>query len=151
VHLEIDATQCSFSLADPVAKIEFPYRVVVDDDVPSVSPRPQDATQCDLPGASGLITFEKVDGNGQSYCVCEKGKCLPPNNPAVTLKKGSYPFTFTWDKRNWYGPSDTNNPEGPPFPVGDYTVTISAIGTQATPSGDAGFVIMATLPIHLLP
>jgi hypothetical protein len=51
------------------------------------------------------------------------------------LKQGSYPSTFTWDKHSWFGPSDTNNPEGPPFTVGDYTVTVSAIGTQATSMG----------------
>ena len=150
VHLEIDGTACTFSLADP-ATVSIPYHVVVDQDVGGVTPRTQDGGQCGKPGASGLITFEKVAGNAQQYCLCDVGKCPPPSPPPVTLKKGSYPFTFTWDKRNWFGPSDTNTPEGMAFPVGDYTLTVSAIGLQATPNGDMGFVIEATLPVHLVP
>jgi hypothetical protein len=150
-HLEIDASQCTFSLADPVAKIDFPYRVVIDQDIAGVTARAQDGGMCGDPGPSGLIPFEKVDGNQQMYCICDLGKCAPTTGTPVTLKQGSYPATFTWDKHNWFGPSDTGNPEGPVFPVGDYTVTVSAIGIQASPTGDVGFVITATLPIHLVP
>ena len=151
VHLEIDGAACTFSLADPVAKVAIPYHVVVDQDVTGVTPRTQDGGQCGKPGSSGLIIFEKVDGNAQHYCLCDIGQCPPSTSPPVTLKKGSYPSTFTWDKNNWFGPSDTNKPEGQAFPVGDYTFTVSAIGLQTTSSGDMGFVITGTLPIHLIP
>jgi hypothetical protein len=151
VHLEIDGAACTFSLADPVAEVTIPYHIVVDQDVAGVTPRPQDASQCDQPGPGGLITFAKVDGNAQQYCRCDNGKCAPPQNPPVTLKAGSYAGTFTWDKHNWFGPSDSNNPEGPVFPVGDYTFTLSAIGVQTTVDGEMGWVITATMPIHLVP
>jgi hypothetical protein len=150
VTIEIDANECTFSLADP-SLVTIPYRVVVSHDVAGVTPRPQDAGMCDAPGASGLITFEKVDGGGQQYCLCDVGLCAPTNAAPVTLKAGSYPATFTWDKRNWFGPSDTGNPKGPAFPAGDYTVTVSAIGMHDVGGFEEGFVVTATLPIQLVP
>lgn len=150
VHIEIDNSQCTFSFADPMDKIAINYQVVVDADVSGVHPRPQDAGHCDPPGPSGLITFEKVDGNQQQYCLCDVGPCPGPGTDPVTIKKGSYPGTFTWDRHNWFGPSDTLNPEGPLFPVGDYTLTVSAIGTVDQGGSQAGFVINATMPIHLI-
>jgi hypothetical protein len=151
VHIEIDGSACTFSLSDPVAQVSIPYQIVVDQDVTGVTPRPQDAGQCDKPGASGLITFAKVAGNNQQYCLCDVGLCAPQMNPAVTIKAGTYPATFTWDKHTWFGPSDFNNPEGPLFTAGDYTLTISAIGLQTTSSGDVGWTITATMPVHLVP
>ena len=151
VHLEIDAAQCTFSLADPQATVSLPYRVVVDQDVTGVTPRSQDAGQCAMPGPSGLITFEKISGNQQQYCICDSGLCAPTGMLPVTLKKGTYPVAFTWDKHNWYGPSDTNNPEGLTFPVGDYTLEVSAIGLHTVPDGDVGFIVSASMPIHIVP
>jgi hypothetical protein len=149
-HIEIDASHCTFSLSHP-AKISFPYKVVIDQHIAGVVPRAQDAGGCGRPGASGLITFEKVDGNRQNYCICDTGLCPPPKDTPVTLPKGSYPGTFTWDKRNWDGPSDTARPEGPPFPAGDYTVTVSAVGTQLVAGKQVEFVVKGTLQIHLVP
>jgi hypothetical protein len=151
VHIEIDSAQCTFSLSDPVAQVALPYHVVVDQDVVGVTPRSQDAGQCGLPGPSGLTTFEKISGNMQQYCICDSGLCAPTQGLPVTLKKGSYPVTFTWDKRNWFGPSDTANPEGMTFPAGDYTLDVSAIGLHTVPDGDVGFVVSASMPIHLVP
>src|SRR4051812_16864937 len=42
VHIEIDASQCTFSFSDPVQTISIDYQVVVDADVASVIPRAQD-------------------------------------------------------------------------------------------------------------
>jgi hypothetical protein len=150
VHIEIDASACTFSLSDP-ALVVIPYRVVVDQDVFSITPKPQDLGHCEMPGPSGLITLEKVDGGQDHYCLCDVGFCANPMIPPVTLKQGSYDATFTWDERNWYGPSDTDNPEGAPFPVGDYTLTVSAIGVQSVTKGDLPFEVSATLPIRLVP
>jgi hypothetical protein len=146
-HIDFTNTQCSFSLSDPVAHVDFTYNVVVDQDVAGVVPQPQDAGGCGAPGPSGLIVFESVGGGGQNYCLCDTGLCAPPGGMPVTLKQGTYPATFSWDKRNWSGPSDTGNPEGPPFPVGDYTVSVSAVGSYT----GAAFNVSASLPIQLVP
>src|SRR5436305_1036567 len=50
VLIQIDASQCTFSFADPVNTISIAYQVVVDADITGVIPRPQDAGQCDQPG-----------------------------------------------------------------------------------------------------
>jgi hypothetical protein len=151
VHIDITAKQCTFSLSDPAATITIPYQVAVDQDTGGVIPRAQDAGQCGQPGPSGLITFEQVDGDGQKYCLCNTGKCAPPSGSQVTLKQGSYPAKFTWSKNNWLGPSDTGNPEGAPFPVGDYTLTVSAVGSIITPDSETPFSVTGTMPIHLVP
>jgi len=149
--MEIDAPPCAFSLSDPMATITFSYRVIVDQDIPGVVPKPQDAGGCDQPGPSGLILFEKVGGSGQNYCLCDTGLCVPPSQTPVTLTAGTYPGTFTWDKHNWNGPSDTGNPEGAIFPVGDYSVVVSAVGAMTTPGGSMPFTVSATLPIQITP
>jgi hypothetical protein len=151
VHLEIDGVACTFSLSDPQATVSLPYHVVVDADVTGVTPRSQDAGQCGTPGESGLITFEKVSGNQQQYCLCDTGLCAPSQKPPVTLKKGSYPVMFTWDKHNWYGPSDTGNQEGATFPVGDYVLEVSAIGLHTVLDGDEGFIVSSSMPVHIVP
>jgi len=151
VHIDITGKQCTFSLSDSVAKITIPYQVVVDQDTSGVIPSEQYASQCGQPGPSGLITLEQVDGNGQKYCLCNMGKCAPPIGSPVTLKQGSYPATFTWSKNNWLGPSDTGTPEGPPFPVGDYMLTVSAVGSLLGPAGEVPFSVTGTLPIYLVP
>jgi hypothetical protein len=125
----------------------IPYDVVVASDATNVVPQPQDAGGCGQPGTSGLILFERVDGGGQAYCLCDTGLCLAMPLPPRTLHAGTYATTFSWDGKNWNGPSDTGNPQGPPFPPGDYTVSVSAIGTQGT----ASFAVSATLAIRLTP
>jgi hypothetical protein len=127
------------------------YQIVVDQDTPGVSPRAQDGGGCGQPGASGLIPFEQVEGMNQQYCLCDEGPCGSPTKPAVTLKQGTYPATFTWDKHTWFGPSDTGNPEGPLFTVGDYTLQVNAIGTQLVGANQVGFNVTGTLPIRLTP
>ena len=74
------------------------------------------------------------------------------------MPKGTYPRTFTWDGVNWRGPSDTGNPKGPPFPPGDYTLTIAATPGTLLETDDAGAdagkeraTLEATYPIRLLP
>src|SRR6185503_6625777 len=104
-------------------------------------------TTCGTPGPSGLYTFEKLSGDGQSYCLCDGGKCAPPTNVPITLKAGTYPSSFTWDGKNWSGPSDFGNPKGPPFPAGSYTLDVSATGTSA----GTAFNVFVNLPITLVP
>ena len=96
---------------------------------PLVIPWSQDAGNCDTPEASGLILFEDLNGNAERYCVCDQGLCGSPPLVPATIPAGQTPGAFTWTGRNWWGPSDTGNPLGDPFPAGTYTLEVSAIGT----------------------
>lgn len=163
VHIVVDATKCTFTLAEAAAKISIPYDLVVDEDVPGFVP-----TQPYWYGstAANLALQESLGGGGQGYCLCDQGLPYPqcplddgglgsPDGGAtgacgeVTIPAGTYHRVFTWDGRNWTGPSDTDNPEGPPFPAGDYAFDVS---TQVGSIGDAGALgAEARLPIRLVP
>ncbi len=151
VHIEIDPSRCVFSLAQAHAGIAIGYDVIVDANVPGVVPRSQDAGNCGAADGSGLIPFESVAGAGQHYCVCDTGLCPPPTGAPVTLPAGRYHHTFMWDGTNWSGPSDTGNPEGPPFPAGTYTLTVSAVGTTPADGSASSFTVAGTLAITLTP
>jgi hypothetical protein len=138
---------CTFTAAQALAGIAIPYDVVVTNDVAGVILTPRDAGGCGVPGNSGLIVFEQLAGNAQSYCLCDTGLCGPSSLPPVTLHPGSYAGAFSWDGKNWNGPSDTGNPKGAPFPPGTYTLSVRATGT----SGGSIFVVSATLAIRLTP
>lgn len=137
--------ETAFTVGEAQAGVEFKYVVVVTGDVADVVPMTDNT--CDKPGASGLYVNERVQGNDQNYCVCDQGKCPPPNDPAIVLKAGEYPDSLEWDGVNWNGPSDFNQPKGPPFPPGMYTVKLRAAGTH---QGQA-FEVTAELPITLTP
>ncbi len=137
--------ETAFTVGEAQAGVEFKYVVVVTGDVADVVPITENT--CDKPGASGLYVNERVQGNDQNYCVCDQGKCPPPNDPAFVLKAGEYPDSLEWDGVNWNGPSDFNQPKGPPFPPGMYTVKLRAAGTH---QGQA-FEVTAELPITLTP
>jgi hypothetical protein len=150
---------CTFTLAQAAAGISIAYDVVVAQDVPGVIPAGQSSAPA--PGPSGLIVFEKLGGGGQSYCLCDTGLGAQPSQTPVTIKKGTYPGTFTWQGKNWTGPSDFGNPMGAPFPAGDYRLDVSAIGNVV--DGDAGaddagadagtrsFTVAAAFRITLVP
>jgi hypothetical protein len=138
---------CRYSLAQAAAGIRVPYELDVAADIPEIVARSPNGSSCAQPGASGLILFEMLSGNGQSYCLCDTGLCAQPGMQAFTLKQGSYPATFDWDGRNWSGPSDTSNPEGPPFPAGTYQLLVRTTGTA---SGTA-FDVSATMGLILSP
>jgi hypothetical protein len=142
-----EPVRCSYTLAEAAAGITIPYDVVIAMDVDGVVSMPQDAGMCQSPGASGLAVFERLNGNGQGYCLCDVGLC-PGMTMSVTLRAGRYHQAFKWDGRNWGGPSDTGNPEGPPFPAGaGYVLLLSAKGAvQGTP-----FNVQASLSITLTP
>jgi len=56
------------------------------------------------------------------------GLAPPPKGTVKSLNKGTYAHIFTWDGRNWTGPSDFGNPKGKPFPAGAYDVTVTIHG-----------------------
>lgn len=149
VSIHFSAKKCSWTLAEAASGIEVPWNIVVEVDHKKVFPQPQDAGWCGQPGTSGLIVFEKLIGGDQTYCICDQGLCMGPDDQPVILKKGEYPGSFEWDGVNWTGPSDTGNPKGDPFPPGTYTLTVSAVGALGKRSGNP-FEVKGTLEIQLL-
>lgn len=124
-----EPVDCVFSLAEAAAGISIPYAVVVEQEVTDVIPNQQ--VSCDTPGAHNLYLFEKISGGNESYCVCDTGLCPEPPATPVVVGAGTYPAVFDWDGKNWFGPSDTGNPKGPPFPPGEYTLHVSTKGEHA--------------------
>jgi hypothetical protein len=119
----------SWTLAQAAAGIEVPYAVIIEAEIPKVIPRAQDAGHCTQPGPSELDVFEQLEGNGQSYCECDSGLCAGPSEDPRTIPAGQTAQMFRWTGTNWSGASDTNNPLGPPFAAGVYTLKVSAVGT----------------------
>jgi hypothetical protein len=118
-----------------------------------IHPAQSDAGRCQQPDDAGLIVSFDISGGSQRYCLCDTGLCATQSLTATTVL-GDYVRTISWDGRNWQGPSDTGNPEGAPFPVGSYTLTLTASGTyQEYPdaSSDSTFTITATRPIIITP
>ena len=135
VRLQFPDDKCSYTQAVLAAGIVMKYELVIDADVTGVHPTPADAGRCGMPdAASGLIVGFKLEGQGQQFCRCDVGPC-PGGTFTTTARKGTYAGGIAWDGRNWGGPSDTNNPKGPPFPPGTYTLTVSAGGTREVAGG----------------
>lgn len=143
VRIEFDPQPCAFTLAEAQAGISFSYRVIVDNDLPSVNVKTPNGNACFSVDASGLPTKATVTGAGQRYAIDDAGRCAAQSAVAVDLHKGTYTDVFVWTGRNWSGPSDTNNPLGPAFPAGDYTVDVTVNG--------ADFVVWSRLTITLVP
>jgi hypothetical protein len=151
VSVEFTTTDCTYTLAEAAAGIKIDYQLVVAADIPNVYPLPQDGGGCGTPDASGLIAFEKLEGDGQTYCICDEGLCPGPSGNPSTVAMGSWPGSFDWDGVNWTGPSDFGAPKGKPFPAGDYTLTVSAIGEYDDAGTKKPFSVSGTFPIHLVP
>jgi len=152
VHLEFTSTKCVFTLAEAAAGIQIDYRIIVDEDILTVVPKPQDDGGCGQPGPSGLIVFEDLSRSGSSdrYCLCDVGLC-PAGGTPVTLKAGTYESSFLWDGRNWTGPSDFGNPKGEPFPPGEATLVLSARGEFDEGGTMKGFAVDGKFAIFLVP
>ena len=137
---------------DPIAVdvaltgIEIPWVMMVEADVNDVVPEPQDAGDCHEPDDSGLIVFERIQGGGNVFCRCDEGLCDGFDATPRTIPRGATPGRFTWNGRNWQGPSDTGAPPDEPFPPGLYTLTVSAVGRyQGNP-----FVVANTVQVQLV-
>jgi hypothetical protein len=128
------------------------YRTVVDDPVPAVTLEPLDAARCDRPDPSGLAVLETISGGDeQVYCLCDTGRCMP-GEVTADLVPGAWETVFPWDGRNWRGPSDTMNPEGPPFPPGIYRFEVRAAGSVEDPGGGRRpFEVTASKTFLLVP
>ncbi len=128
VCIRFDAQDGLSSVEEAANGITIPYTIIVEEDVDDVVVLPQDAGLCGRAGTSGLIVFEQLTGGGQNYCRCDEGLCAGPDLTPRTIAAGATTAAFEWTGRNWYGPSDTGNPLGEPFPAGIYTLQASAIG-----------------------
>jgi hypothetical protein len=136
---------CTFTQAEAAAGISVPYQFTIETDLTGVVPIAQDFGDCDLPGPSGLIRFERLEGDDQLYCECDSGLCMPPTGTPTDLTAGTWDHTFEWSGLNWSGWSDTGNEPGDAFPPGSYTLTVSAKGTV----DGVDFEVLATWPITI--
>jgi hypothetical protein len=93
-----------------------------------VTPLPQDDGRAGKPGAGGLFPFAEIRGGEQYYGLRDVGLGPSTAGHRFFLKQGTYTATFAWDGRNWRGPSDTNQPKGPPFPPGTYEARVRVVG-----------------------
>lgn len=150
VTIRIPNDVYEFTLEEAAAGVWFDYDVVVMRHLKGVIPVPQDAGMASGPGQSGLMPFEEIVGNGQSYSLQDIGLGKPDLEPR-RVKKGTFPLSFGWDGRNWSGPSDTNMPKGDPFPPGKYTLRISLKGEVETPEGRKPYRIIETATVVLTP
>jgi hypothetical protein len=139
----------TFTLAEVAKGVKFPYRAEVRQDVPGMIPNPQNTGGNKPNDPSGLQPFPVVSGNGQRYCLQDVGLGPPPSQTPRTIKKGKYDYSFSWDGRNWTGPSDFGNPKGKPFPPGTYQFMVSALGRRQTVEGVRQYNIVGNVKVIL--
>lgn len=150
VSIEFTANDCTFTVAEAAAGIQIGYQVVVANDVPNVHPLSQD-TGCGGAGPSLLYVFENLGDNGQNYCICDQGLCPGSGPDPVTIPQGTYAASFSWDGKNWSGPSDTGMPKGAAFPPGDYTLTVSSKGDFTEAGVNKPYEVIGKAIVHLVP
>jgi hypothetical protein len=151
--LTFDGAPCSYSQAEIAAGIGIPYHEEIDQPLAGLYPIQGDAGRCQQPDEAGLIVSFDISGGGQRYCLCDQGLCAAQSF-STSAAVGNYYHQILWDGRNWYGPSDTGNPEGAPFPVGTYTITLTATGNTSGISdatSAAPFTLTATRTITITP
>jgi hypothetical protein len=149
VKIVFSKPEYSFTLQEATKGVSIEYQIVVDRDVSGIVPLPQDVGHAFLPGPSGLIPFEELSGNGHRYRLSDVGLGDIPSTTPTTIKQGSYSRNFTWDGRNWSGPSDYGHPKGAPFPAGDYALHVSCIGHEVLENSKPGFTIQSSVRVRL--
>lgn len=97
-------------------------------------------------GPGGPQPLLLPDGGVRYPSPLDDNYCAP-----VTLEKATYSRSFTWDGRSWDGPSDTVNPEGAPFPPGDYALKIGIYGRLAGDGGSKDVAVDAQFLVRLVP
>jgi hypothetical protein len=149
VRIEFPEKGYVFTTAEAAKGVKIEYRIVVDQDFPNLIPMPHGPSSATPPGPSGLYPLERIAGNGQMYCLLDFGLGPPPKEFIKPVKTGTYVHSFTWDGRNWGGPSDTGQPKGPPFPPGEYTLTITLHGKNMTDAGKQPYQITKSVKLVL--
>jgi hypothetical protein len=128
VKIEFAAEGYTFTLAEAARGVKIAYKVIVSQDYPGVIALPHGPSSHTPAGPSGLHPLEKISDQKNLYCLLDFGLAPPPREVVKTIKKGTYVHSFSWDGRNWIGPSDFGNPKGKPFPAGTYDLTITLHG-----------------------
>ncbi|WP_170228752.1 hypothetical protein [Polyangium fumosum] len=149
VSVEFVTTDCTYTVAEAAAGIKIDYNIVAASEVANVYPGSQ--SSCGQPDESGLIPLAVLSGGDQKYCLCDVGICPAPGDVPNPVPAGTYPGSFTWDGVNWNGPSDFGAPKGEPFPPGDYTLSVSAIGEYDEAGAKKPFKVEGTFVLHLVP
>ena len=150
VSLDLSGNPPVLTLAQAERGVTFLYRARIESPLPAVTSMPLDAGGCDQPDASGLSIFETITGD-HTYCLCDTGRC-GRGNSTVDLVPGVHEASFEWDGREWFGPSDTQNPKGDPFPPGTYEVRVTASGTYRDDGGaEVPWEAVARVGLHLVP
>lgn len=141
VRIEFPKDGYSLTLAEAAKGVKLSYKIIVGRDMPGVIAMANPPSFYEPAGPSGLHPHETIAGGGQLYSLNDFGLSFPPKEVAKTLKKGTFTHTFTWDGRNWTGPSDFRKPKGGPFPAGTYDVTVSLRGKLITDTGKVPYTI----------
>lgn len=144
---------CRFTLAQAAAGIGFRYSVIVSDVdaqfVESAPPLNQTCAQ-EKPGL-GIYVFERItDGGTTIYCLCDQGNCMQPS-VSMGATAGQTELSFSWGGRSWSGPSDTNNPKGPPVAPGDYVFSIESVVGDSRTNPVPGTVVHGNFFFTLTP
>jgi len=150
ISVRIPSDEYRFTLAEAAEGVRFDYNLVVAEMLESVIPFPQDIGGAMGNGPSGLMPFETIKGDGQSYGLYDVGLGQPDLRPRK-IEQGTYPHSFVRDGRNWGGPSDTSMPKGEPFPPGTYTLRVRVKGEIETPKGRKPYDVSDTTEIVLTP
>ncbi len=147
IRVEFDKPSYRFSQAQAASGVEIGYTITVTRDTPGLHPRTQKSASS--PDANGLLPMAGIQGNGQRYWVWDFGLGAAQPVRFRTIPKGTTHHTLVWDGRNWQGPSDTNQPKGPPFPPGRYTVLVRMVGVRKTEDGQEPYEIKQTAELVL--
>jgi hypothetical protein len=150
ISIQLPRDEYEFTLGEVAKGVRIEYRIVVRRDLDGVIPKAQDMGGAAGPGPSGLYPFEEITGNGQSYSLRDLGRGWDDDRPRL-IEKGTHVLSFDWDGKNWGGPSDTDNPKGPPFPPGTYTLRVRLAGQLQTPDGRRPYEISRSASIRLVP
>ncbi len=150
VSFEFEQLRYRFTQAEAMGGVALNYDLVVRGDTPPLAVFRDSECSGNNLGASGILVFEEITGNGQRYAWDDCGLGFFPETEAKPIPQGRYAYTMQWDGRNWAGPSDTNNPKGPPFPPGEYMLTVSTWGVVEESDGARYFRIEGKVPVEIV-
>lgn len=147
VRLEFPPQPVRFTRAELAAGVALRWELVVEPEArgrvtPDLVPN-----GCGQPGSTGLVTHAVIQGGeGARYCLCDTGLC-PPRKETTALVPGRDAGSLVWDGSTWFGPSDTNQPKGPPFPVGPAELEVTSTGSvDGRPFRVVGVLKLVVLP-----
>ena len=150
--LDLSQTPCVFSISAAKGVFSLPYKIHVASAQKLSVPATNGCNATPTPETGAVVLETVVAGGGQKWCVCDVGLCQVQTPPFTPTIPGDYTVDFTWDGKNWFGPSDTGNQPGPAFPTGTYEFRVSIAGKHQHEDGTTvPFAATAVLPIELVP